>query len=247
MAFWAVARTQTRRECVAAHFLALGGFETYRPRILRSHTSRKGLTLERPAPLFPSYVFVLITLQWHAVNNTIGVVRLIMDGGHPARLADTAVAQVRARELEGYVQLPPASPRFHHGQRVSIIRGPFEGHDGLYAGQAAHERERVLLKLLGRRIPVAVPCADVVARPRELEHDRRHFDSRHRLQLHCRRHASVAPHAAPDLRRPGSRTVAGEPGPGDVDRVVRMALRGIWDPPTRFGAQVPPVKPRPLQ
>jgi hypothetical protein len=22
-----------------------------------------------------------------------------------------------------------------------------------------------------------------------------------------------------------------EPGPGDVDRAVRMALRGIWDPP----------------
>ena len=24
-----------------------------------------------------------------------------------------------------------------------------------------------------------------------------------------------------------------EPGPGDVDRVVREALKGIWDPPLR--------------
>ena len=165
MAFWAVARTQPRRESVAVHFLGLTGFKVYLPQILRSQTTRRGRTFERPAPLFPSYVFVLITLQWHAVNNTIGVARLIMDGGHPARLGDDTLEQIRARELGGFVQLPPPPPRFHHGQRVRVIRGPFEGRDGLYGGQAAHERERVLLKLLGRRVPIDMPSADVVPRP----------------------------------------------------------------------------------
>lgn len=36
------------------------------------------------------------------------------------------------------------------GQRVKILRGPFEGKDGLYDGMLGHERERVLLDLLGR-------------------------------------------------------------------------------------------------
>jgi hypothetical protein len=76
--------------------------------------------IERVSPLFPSYVFVLITLQWHAVNNAPGIGKLIMDGDH-------------------------------------------EGHRGLWAGQAAHDRERVLLELLGQKdVPVEVPADDVV-------------------------------------------------------------------------------------
>ena len=35
-----------------------------------------------------------------------------------------------------------------------------------------------------------------------------------------------------------------EPGPGDVDRAIRAALQGIWDPPVRTGAQTRPIKPR---
>jgi transcriptional antiterminator RfaH len=119
--------------------------------------------IERVSPLFPSYAFVLIVLQWHAVNNAPGVVRLIMDGDHPAHLPDAVIDEIRERERGGFVAPPPAPPRLTRGQQVRITGGPFEGRHGLWAGQAAHDREQVLLELLGQKdVPVTVPADDVV-------------------------------------------------------------------------------------
>ena len=163
MAFWAVARTTPQREATALYFLKLAGFTTYLPRIRQPRTVR-GRVVERVSPLFPSYVFVLIVLQWHAVSNAPGVARgLIMDGDQPAHLPDAVIAEIRERERGGFVCLPPAPPRLVRGQRVRITRGPFEGHRGLWAGQATQDRERVLLELLGQKdVPVEVPADDVV-------------------------------------------------------------------------------------
>jgi transcription antitermination factor NusG len=49
------------------------------------------------------------------------------------------------------------------GQSVKILRGAFEGKLALYDGMAAHERERVLLDLLGRYTPLVLPARDIVA------------------------------------------------------------------------------------
>ena len=46
-------------------------------------------------PLFPSYLFVLIALQWHKVNSTVGIIRLITDGDVPARLPDRVIDEIR--------------------------------------------------------------------------------------------------------------------------------------------------------
>jgi transcriptional antiterminator RfaH len=166
--FWAVARTEPQRERTALHFLELTGYRVYLPRILKSHTA-KGRTISRPTPLFPGYIFVLITLQWHVINNTIGVIRLIMDGSVPAHLPDRTIDEIKAREANGIVQLPRKSPRFRRGQKVHIMHGPFANHDGLYDGMAPHQREGVLLELLGRTTAIEVPKNHVVAWPRVVE------------------------------------------------------------------------------
>ena len=46
----------------------------------------RGRKVNEIAPLFPSYVFVLIELQWHAARFALGVASLIMDGEKPARV-----------------------------------------------------------------------------------------------------------------------------------------------------------------
>jgi transcriptional antiterminator RfaH len=161
MAFWAVARTEPHREAVAARFLGAQDFETYLP-VIQTPPPR-GQTIRRTAPLFPGYLFILIRLQWYAVKPTFGVRGLIMDGTVPARLADSVIDEIRQRESGGFVKLP-AQSRFRRGQKVRIVRGPFEGRCGLYGGQAPNERERILLSLLGQRdIPVVVPRPAVVA------------------------------------------------------------------------------------
>jgi transcription antitermination factor NusG len=49
---------------------------------------------------------VLIVLQWHAVKRTPGVVRLVTDGGVPAKVPDSVIAELHRRERNGLVQLP---------------------------------------------------------------------------------------------------------------------------------------------
>jgi hypothetical protein len=73
---------------------------------------------------------------------------------------------IRKREVGGYVKLPTPPKRFAHGQRVRIVCGPFEGHFGLYDGQAPRERCFVLLSLLGGQTRAEMADADVaVASP----------------------------------------------------------------------------------
>jgi transcription antitermination factor NusG len=100
----------------------------------------------------------------------------------PARVPDAVIDGIREREIGGVVRLPKPR-RFKPGDRVRVVRGPFEGHFGLYDGMAPRERIFVLLSMLG---------------------------------------ASIRTEALADIC---------EPGPGDVDRAVRVALKGIWDPP----------------
>ena len=97
--------------------------------------------------LFPGYAFVLVELQWHrgalvpwraapGARAAIG----------PARVPDRVIAELRGRERNGLITLPPP-PGFHHGDRVRITRGVFAGQVGLYStGMRPHERVAVLLQ-----------------------------------------------------------------------------------------------------
>jgi len=94
------------------------------------------------------------------------VVRIVLDGAQPARVPDAVIAEIRARERNGLVELPKRE-MFHVGDQVRILQGPFAGHLGLYAGQRAHERVLVLLALLGgqQRVELARDGIEAVGRP----------------------------------------------------------------------------------
>jgi len=149
-----------RDETLAEDLFRRGGFESYLPQT----KSRKG-GKTRIAPLFPGYIFVRIIDQWYPVRWTIGVLRILMAGDEPARLADQVVDSIRRREVGGFVKLPSAIKRgpLNPGQKVRILTGSFQGHVGLYDGQSPQERERVLLNLLGRRVPVVLAKDDRLA------------------------------------------------------------------------------------
>jgi transcriptional antiterminator RfaH len=111
-------------------------------------------------PLFPGYCFILIQLQWHGANMVAGVIRLLMDGQQPAHVADAVIDGIREREVGGVVRLPKP-PRLKPGDRVHVLRGPFEGHFGLYKGMAPHDRCFVLRSLLGGQTRTEMAGADV--------------------------------------------------------------------------------------
>jgi transcriptional antiterminator RfaH len=157
MAYWCAVHIQASRERLALHCLSkVNGFEVYSPRIKASRPRREDVT----RPLFPGYCFVFIVLQWHAARWSPGVIRIVLDGTGPAKVPDRIIAELRARERGGVVQLPGA-PGMKTGDRVRVTRGPLVGLGGLYAGQAPHERVAVLLTLLGGQTRVVLPRGDI--------------------------------------------------------------------------------------
>jgi transcriptional antiterminator RfaH len=158
VSFWSVA--QVYRERLAVHCLGIGGYETYLPR-LRTHQTVRGRLME-PAPgpaLFPGYVFVRIELQWHAARWTPGVVRLVMDGAVPARMPQAAIDELHRREVGGLIEL--ARRGIQRGDRVRILRGPFEGHLAIYHDSKPRDRIEVLLQLLGSTQRATLASLDV--------------------------------------------------------------------------------------
>ncbi len=157
MAFWSVAQTESQREGVAANFLKQSAYETYLPRIVGEH--------KRVVPLFPTYVFVrIVDDQWYSARWTIGVIRLLMWDEVPAEVSDKIVTDIMKREgRNGLVKLPKP-PGLQAGQPVDILRGSFANHLGVYDGMHSVDRVRVLLDLLGRKVPVTLPIGDIRVR-----------------------------------------------------------------------------------
>ena len=162
MAFWACARLEPRREALAAHFLALHGFTVYTPRLRETRVLR-GRRVEVNPPLFPLYCFLVVELQWHAARWCPGVTRLVMDGPQPARVPDAVIAEIKAREVRGLIELPEP-PRARPGDAVRILRGPFIGRLAIYAGMKPRARVEVLLSLLGsqQRVLLAADAVEAV-------------------------------------------------------------------------------------
>src|SRR5262249_14094029 len=161
MAYWCACRLQPHREALALHCLALNGFETYYPRV-RDRRIRFGRTIENRPALFPGYAFVLIQLQWHTARWSPGTLGLIMDGARPAKVADDVIAEIRRRETNGLIELPPPPPLWR-GARVRILRGPLSGHLAIFADMRPRERVEILLQLLGgeQRVTLAKKDIDV--------------------------------------------------------------------------------------
>jgi transcriptional antiterminator RfaH len=155
MQFWCAVRLMLRREALALHCLGLAGYLTYCPR-LRAQRLSHGRRIEVRPLLFPGYCFVFIELQWHAARWSPGTLGLIMAGDAPARVPDHVIAEIRARERDGLIELPKP-PGLQRGDAVRVIDGPLQGLLGLYAGMKPHERVAVLLQILGSQQRVELP------------------------------------------------------------------------------------------
>jgi len=148
MAYWCAAQTAPNQLSLALHCLGLAGYEVYCPR-LREYRRSYGRKIEVRPPLFVGYVFVLIELQWHSARWSPGVIRLVENNGVPARVSDSVIAEIRAREVGGLVELPSPPTAQRAGDPVRILTGPFQGCVGLFSNMKPRERVEVLLSLLG--------------------------------------------------------------------------------------------------
>jgi transcriptional antiterminator RfaH len=149
--YWAIAVALSQREDLVKHHLTQEGFEVYVPKIRAA---------KRAAPLFPGYLMVRVELRWYPIRWCPGVLKLLMAGDIPAKLADAVVDEIKGREVKGFVKLPPP-PSLQEGQPVRVLSGTFAGHTAIYAGMSGTQRERVLLDLLGQSVAVTMPIGSV--------------------------------------------------------------------------------------
>jgi transcriptional antiterminator RfaH len=156
--YWCVARSEPKREATAAAFLAKAGYAVYLPRI-REVRRRHGRGVVTTPPLFPNYLMAQIELQWHRASKTIGVAGLIMSGDGPAKVPDSVIDEIRARERDGYVVLQE-KPRFRPGDPIRVASGLLMGATGLFSGMRGPERVAVLLGLLGTAV---LPAGEIEA------------------------------------------------------------------------------------
>lgn len=154
MAYWSVAQTHPFCERKAKRFLELERFDCYLPKILQTQFVRN-IKRSRECALFARYLFVRVEAAWHAINAAPGISSLLVDGAmKPIVLGDHVIADLRKREnSDGFIVLPKKE-KFRKGQSVRVVSGQFAGQLAIYDGMTSRQRERVLLELLGQRVPV---------------------------------------------------------------------------------------------
>ena len=157
-----MARLERNRERLALHCLGLRGYEVYYPQ-LRQYRFSQGRNIETQPPLFPGYAFLVVEAQWYAARWSAGVIGMIMDGTHPARVADSVIADIRKRERNGLVELAPP-PGFRRGDPVRITCGIFAGQLALFEGRRPHQRVAILLAWLGAQRRIDLP-RDAISSP----------------------------------------------------------------------------------
>jgi transcription antitermination factor NusG len=159
--YWCVVRAQQNHERLAVESVVVRlGYELFVPRIRVRIASRW-----KTVGLFGSYFFCRIESQWRAIERAPGVLSLIKHGETPARCPDAEIAALLERsDPDGIIRLPSRSsvqsPRrtLAPGAHVAIAGGPLAGFEAIHTGMTTHERELVLLNVLGAQRPVAVPA-----------------------------------------------------------------------------------------
>jgi len=169
---WYAAGTRAGCGRLAMHHLARQGFEAFSPFGEESRVE-KGRLVARKIQLFPGYVFVKLDIyedRWVAVNNTVGVRRLLPTHEmNPSPLPPGFVEEMRALQAKGAldsVRAECVTYMYAQGERAEVTAGPWAGHTGEFVKY--HKGSLVLLMaLLGKKLALGFHPNTVVPVGRE--------------------------------------------------------------------------------
>jgi transcriptional antiterminator RfaH len=160
---WYVVQTKPRHEDQVASWLQRrSSVPLFLPK-LESLRRWRRQSVRRVEPLFPSYLFVRMSLepqQWNAVRWAPGVRRIVGSGEVPVPVPDDAVKLLQDRcEDAGFM---PWEPKIRPGSQVRITDGPLAGLVGIFDRPTSRaQRVCVLLTLLQTVATVEVDVVDL--------------------------------------------------------------------------------------
>ena len=154
---WFILQFKPNSHHLAAKNLTQQGFEVFLP--LHDTTSRKlSRFINTSKPLFPGYMFIKFDRtepEWHKINNTYGVSRLITFNSIlksiPTSLVDSLMKQ--------YDLLGKSLPiqKLKKGDQVTVLTGPFADFIATVEKYEADQRIWILMDLMGRKTKIATP------------------------------------------------------------------------------------------
>jgi len=160
---WYAVQTKAFSEAGADQQLKAQGFASFLPRISKTVRHARKLRTVR-APFFPGYLFVGLDLgrdRWRSVNGTFGVARLVMAGDRPVPVPTGIVEALR--ELVDEAGLIRLDGGLKLGQKIEVVAGPFAQALGELERLDGAGRVRVLLDIMGGKVPVLLDRAQLRA------------------------------------------------------------------------------------
>ena len=148
---WFILQFKPNSHHLAAKNLNRQGFETFLP--LHETTSRRlSRFINTSKPLFPGYMFIKfdkLESEWHKINSTYGVSRLITFNSILKSMPIGFVDSLMKRyDLSG--KLLPIQ-KLKKGDQVTVLTGPFANFIATVEKYEDDQRIWVLMDLMGRK------------------------------------------------------------------------------------------------
>lgn len=161
---WYAVQCLAHREIAASAHLQNQQYQVFFPRRrkIRRHARKTETVL---TAFFPGYLFVSLDLsrdRWRSVNGTYGVASLVMRGDRPAPVPAGVVESLQDSCDE--ISVIQWQPDLKPGQAIRIVAGPFGDMVGELERLDGAGRVRVLLQIMGGRVPAVLPKEIVVSR-----------------------------------------------------------------------------------
>lgn len=162
---WYLAYSNLHKEEKLNAFLQSQGFETFYPVIAANPVNPRAAKYK---PFFPRYLFIHLRQQdWGSsrLYSAPGLHHMVSFGDEPARVPQSIIQFLKQRmewlESSGTYQVT----EFSSGDRVRVIRGPFQGYEALFDTQLnGSERVQILLTTLSNPIKMTVNVTDIEKR-----------------------------------------------------------------------------------
>lgn len=139
MPSWFVISTKPKKEFHVEKMFLQGGIPVYNPKY------REGGLVK---PFFTGYEFVFFDYpgQFKLVKYTRGVKRIVGNDQGPIALDESFVAEIRSREVDGFIELQKYGVQPEVGDEIEVAAGPFKGLRGVFKKDLT-DQDRVLILL----------------------------------------------------------------------------------------------------
>ena len=158
---WFILQFKPNSHHQAAKNLKRQGFETFLP--LTDITSRKASQfVNATRPLFPGYMFIAFNrtnTEWHKINNTYGVSRLVTFNSTLKSIPATFINNLKER-CDSAGKLLPIK-KLKKGDQVKVLNGPLASFIATVETYETDQRIWILLDFMGRKTKIQAPAENL--------------------------------------------------------------------------------------